>query len=82
MARVYDAAPNTLTAKIVSYATGGWGSRTKVLHQNELKEHLLVEDKNGGNAWRILQGVAQTTMARGDAGEHGVHRKEAGIDSP
>ena len=26
MARVYDAAPSTLTAKIVSYATDGWGS--------------------------------------------------------
>ena len=65
MARVYDAGPDTLTAKILSFATKGWGSaerlgETEDLHQTSEDNIHWTRIKEAATPGNIAGRVAAT----------------------
>ena len=76
MARIYDAQPDTLTSKILSYATKGWGSAKrktwismseKNIHWSRIKETATPGEYRG--AYSRYQWIGEKQALTGDARE-------------
>ena len=90
-ARVYDAGPDTLTAKILSFAARGWGSAKRKTCINEREKYPLDQDKGnagpyggrgkrqGSNASKIRNAGPRMdtflTISEGDRSQRGIKRK-------
>ena len=76
MARIYDAQPDTLTSKILGYATKGWGSAKrktcismseKSIHWSRVKEAAVAGEYR--SAYSRHQWIGEMQANRGDARE-------------
>ena len=89
MARIYDAGPDTLTAKIVSFATEGWGegkrktcikTSEKNIHWTRIKEAAMSGEYRRGcssHQW-IKEMQALTEDAGKRQGSNGSKIRNAG----